>query len=125
MIHPPAVRRAGFLVAAEGVLGLLGAAIFVVRGLAGADERIVNGYGNAIWLTFVGGAVLAGGWALITGRRWGRGIAVFANLLLLGVAWFVYKSGQLNFAIPVALAAVVVLGLMFSPTTVQWMSERD
>lgn len=122
---PPAVRRAGFLVAAEGILGLIGAVVFVVRGLAGADEHIVSGYGNALWLVLVGGAVLAGGWALITGRRWGRGIAIFANLLLLGVAWFVFRSGQLSYAIPVALVAAVTLGLLFSPSAVQWMSHRD
>jgi len=104
---------------------LIGAVVFVVRGLAGADEHIVSGYGNALWLLLVGGAVLAGGWALITGRRWGRGIAIFANLLLLGVAWFVFRSGQLSYAIPVALVAAVTLGLLFSPSAVQWMSHRD
>ncbi|MUL46891.1 hypothetical protein FZI85_15900 [Mycobacterium sp. CBMA293] len=124
-IHPPAVRRAGFLVAAEGVLGLIGAAVYVVRGLAGADQHVVSGYGNAIWLVFVSGAVLAGGWALITGRRWGRGIGVFANLLLLGIAWYVFESGQLQYAIVVALVALVALGLLFSPSAVHWVSKRD
>lgn len=124
-IHPPSVRRAGFLVAAEGVLGLIGAAVYVVRGLAGADQHIVNGYGNAIWLVCIGGAVLAGGWALITGRRWGRGIGVFANLLLLGVAWYVFQSGQLQYAIVVGLVAIGTLALLFSPSTVEWISKRD
>lgn len=124
-IHPPAVRRAGFLVAGEGVLGLIGAAVYVVRGLAGADQHIVSGYGNALWLLFICGGVLAGGWALITGRRWGRGIGVFANLLLLGVAWYVFQSGQLQYAIAVALVAIVTLGLLFSPSAVQWISQRD
>ncbi len=70
-------------------------------------------------------AVLAGGWALITGRRWGRGIGVFANLLLLGVAWYVFQSGQLQYAIVVALVAIVTLGLLFSPSTVEWISKRE
>jgi len=115
---------AGFLVAAEGVIGLIGAVVFVVRGLDGADQHIVSGYGNAIWLVFVGGAVLAGGWALITGRRWGRGIGVFFNLLLLGVAWYIFGSHQIGYAIGVALIALVSLGLLFSPSTVQWLSRR-
>nr|WP_155908249.1 MULTISPECIES: hypothetical protein [unclassified Mycolicibacterium] len=113
------------MVAAEGVLGLIGAAVYVVRGLAGADQHVVSGYGNAIWLVFVSGAVLAGGWALITGRRWGRGIGVFANLLLLGIAWYVFESGQLQYAIVVALVALVALGLLFSPSAVHWVSKRD
>ena len=119
------MRNAGFLVAAEGAIGLIGAVVFVARGLEGADQHIVSGYGNAIWLVCVGGAVLAGGWALITGRRWGRGIAVFFNLLLLGVAWYIFTSHQVVYGIAVALLAVGALGLLFSPSTVRWLSQRD
>lgn len=125
MLTPQSVRYAGYLVAAEGVVGLIGAVVFVVRGLAGADQHIVSGYGNALWLVLICGAVLAGGWALITGRRWGRGIGVFANLLLLGVTWYVFESGQLQYAVLVGLAALVTLGLLFSPSAVQWISKRD
>lgn len=125
MIHPPAVRYAGFLVAAEGLAGLIVAAVLVVRGIGGADQSKVSGFGTAIWFVVVGGAVLAAGWALINGRRWGRGLAVFFNLLLLGVAWYIFGSHQVRYAIGVGLAALVALGLLFSPSTVQWMSNRD
>lgn len=126
MTHPPAVRRAGFLVAAEGLAGVIAAVAFVVRGLFfGADQGKVSGYGNAIWFVLVGGAVLAAGWALITGRRWGRGIAVFFNLLLLGVAWYIFTSHQVGYGIAVALLAVGSLALLFSPSTVRWLSQRD
>lgn len=124
-LQPPIVRYAGFLVAAEGVAGLIMAAVLLVRAFGGADQQIVNGYGTAVWFVLIGGGVLAGGWALITGRRWGRGIGVFANLLLLGVAWYVFQSGQLQYAIVVALVAILTLGLLFSPSTVQWISRRD
>lgn len=125
MIHPPAVRYAGFLVAAEGLAGLIVAVVLVVRGIGGADQSKVSGFGTAIWFVVVGGAVLAAGWALINGRRWGRGLAVFFNLLLLGVAWYIFGSHQVRYAIGVGLAALVALGLLFSPSTVQWMSNRD
>lgn len=124
-LQPPAVRRAGFLVAAEGLVGLIAAVVLVVRGIGGAKEGIVNGFATAGWLLVVCGAVLAAGWALITGRRWGRGLAVFFNLLLLGVAWFVFRSGQLSYAIAVTVVAALTLGLLFSPSAVQWMSKRD
>ena len=71
----------------------------------------------------IGGAVLAAGWALISGRRWGRGVAVFANLLLLGVAWYIHGSDQPLYAALVAVAALVVLGLLFSPAAVQWVTR--
>jgi peptidoglycan/LPS O-acetylase OafA/YrhL len=125
MIQPPAVRYAGFLVAAEGLAGLIAAVVLVVRGIDGADQHVVSGYGTATWFLLVGGAVLAAGWALINGRRWGRGLAVFFNLLLLGVAWYIFGSHQVGYAIGVALVALVALGLLFSPSTVQWMSKRD
>src|SRR5437868_5702129 len=49
-VRPPAtVRRAGFIVAAEGAAGLVVAAILVIRGLAGADQRVVNGLGTSVW----------------------------------------------------------------------------
>ncbi|HTM83308.1 MAG TPA: hypothetical protein VL179_00115 [Mycobacterium sp.] len=124
-IQPPSVRYAGYLVAAEGAAGLLAAVVLVVRGLAGADQHIVSGFGTAIWFILVGGGVLAGGWALITGRRWGRGIAVFANLLLLGVAWYIFTSHQMGYGIAVAVLALAVLGALLSPSAVHWASGRD
>lgn len=104
---------------------MIAAVVLVARGVGGADQSKVNGFATAGWLLLVCGAVLAAGWALITGRRWGRGIAVFFNLLLLGVAWYIFGSHQVHYAIGVGLAALVALGLLFSPSAVQWMSKRD
>ncbi|MEA2667556.1 MAG: hypothetical protein QOJ33_490, partial [Chloroflexota bacterium] len=95
------------LVALEGAAGLLAAVAFVIRGLAGADQSTVSGFGNAAWFAIVGAAVLAAGWALWTGRRWGRGIAVFAQLLLLPVTWYVaVGSHQWLYGIPIAVLAL-------------------
>jgi peptidoglycan/LPS O-acetylase OafA/YrhL len=125
-VTPPVVRYAGYLVAAEGALAVVSAVVLVIRALGGADQHVVNGYGTAAWFVIVGGAVLAAGWALITGRRWGRGLAVFANLLLLGVAYYVYGSHQVVYAVLIAVVAVATLGLLFSPAAVQWASSsRD
>lgn len=123
---PPAVRRAGYLAAAEGVVGLLVALILLVRGLAGADQRVVGGPSLAVCFALVGVGVLAGGWALVRGRRWGRGVAVFANLLLLPVSWYIaVDSHRWGYGIPVAILALGVLGLLFSPAAVRWIAARD
>lgn len=130
MTPPAVVRAAGYLVAAEGALGLVVAAVYLVHALTGTNQDVVRGpavggfgYGTAAWFAIIGGAVLAAGWALITGRRWGRGIAVFANLLLLGVAWYVRGSDQPVYAALVAVAAIVTLGLLFSPPALQWVTR--
>ncbi len=124
MIQPPIVRYAGFLVAAEGVAALIMAAVLLVRAAGGADQRIVSGWGTAIWFLLIGAGVLAGGWALITGRRWGRGIAVPTNLLLLPVAWYVITSHHVVYGILVGLLALSALSMLLSPSAVQWMAAR-
>ena len=77
------------IVGLQGAAALVLAAVLVVRRLAGADQHVVNGLGTALWFALIGGGVLAAGWALAVGKRWGRGPAVFTQLLLLPVAWYV------------------------------------
>jgi len=123
---PRTVRRAAVLVALEGLAGLVAAVVYLVRGLAGADQHVVSGFGNAAWFAVIGSAVLAAGWALWTGRRWGRGLAVFAQLLLLPVTWYVaVGSHQWFYGIPVAIVALATLGLLFSPSALRWLTVRD
>ncbi|MGV1088242.1 MAG: hypothetical protein ACOYBX_09680 [Mycobacterium sp.] len=123
---PATVRQAAVLVGLQGVAAVLAAVIFVIRGLAGADQHIVNGFGTGATIAALGAAVLAAGWALWNGRRWGRGIAVFAQLLLLPVAWYMgVGSHQWGYAVPLAAVAAFVLVLLFSPATLQWLTQTD
>ena len=123
---PTTVRQAAVLVALEGVAGLIGAGFFVVRGFAGADQSVVSGFGNAAWFGLIAAGVLAAGWALWTGRRWGRGIAVFAQLLLLPVTWYIaVGSHQWFYGVPVAVVALITLVLLFSPSALQWLGAQD
>ncbi len=63
-------------------------------------------------------------WALWTGRRWGRGIAVFTQLLILPVTWYVaVGSHRWFYGIPVAAVALGALLLLFSPAALRWMSN--
>lgn len=123
---PAAVRGAGLLVAMQGVAALVMAAVLVVRGAAGADQRVVNGLGTAVFFVLVGAVVLAAGRALILGKRWGRGLAVITQLLLLPVAWYLtVDSHRPGFGIPAGIAALAVLGLLFSPAGVRWAGGGD
>jgi hypothetical protein len=119
---PTTVRAAAALVGLEGAAGVVAAVVFLIRGLAGADQHIVNGFGNAAWFAVIGAALLAAAWALWTGRRWGRGIAVFAQLLLLPVTWYVgVGSHRWFYGIPVAMVALAALVLLFAPATLRWL----
>lgn len=120
------MRGAGVIVALQGVLALVVAAVLVVRGIAGADQRVVNGLGTAAWFVVIGGVVAAAGRALVIGKRWGRGLAVFTQLLLLPVTWYLaVGSHRPAFGIPAGVVALTVLALLFSPAAVRWATGRD
>jgi hypothetical protein len=123
---PASVRGAGLIVAAQGATGVVVAAVLLIRAIGGADQRGINGFGTAAWFALAGGAVLAAGWALRVGRRWGRGLAVFAELLLLPVAWYLtVGSHRAPIGIPVAALALTALALLFSPAAVRWVSRSE
>jgi peptidoglycan/LPS O-acetylase OafA/YrhL len=120
------VRGAGLIVAVQGAAGLLMAAVLTIRRLGGADQRGINGLGTALWFALVGAAVLAAGYALISGKRWGRGLAIFTQLLLLPVAWYlVTGSHRPQFGIPLGVVAVAVLTALFTPAGVRWATGSD
>ncbi|MGZ4562810.1 MAG: hypothetical protein ACXVX6_04365 [Mycobacterium sp.] len=123
---PAAVRGAGLLAVVQGVAALVLAAVLVVRGVAGADQRVVNGVGTAVFFVLVGAVVLAAGRALMVGKRWGRGLAVITQLLLLPVAWYMtVDSHRPGFGIPAGVVALAVLGLLFSPAGLRWAAGGD
>lgn len=120
---PRAVRAAGAITALQGALAIVTAVALTVRELGGHREAAISGYGTAAWFAIMGSAVVAAGVALWTGRQWGRGVSVFANLLLLGVAFYVFSSGQLPYAVLVGVVSVAVLALLFSPSVLNWLTQ--
>lgn len=126
VVEPPrAVVVAGLIVAVQGVVALIVAAVLVVRALAGVGQESINGYGTAGWFALLGAAVSAAGWALLRGRLIGRGMAIFANLLLLPVAWYPGVGSQRwGYGAAVGLVAVAVLAALFSPAALRWAARR-
>ncbi|MEV4235825.1 MULTISPECIES: hypothetical protein [unclassified Nocardia] len=121
---PATVRGAGGLVGLEGAVAVVVAIVLIVRGLLGHDQSAASGYGTAAWFGILGGAVLAAGVGLFLGHRWGRAIAVIAQVLLLPVTWSLLTDSHQ----PVlgALLGIVVVGalvLLFAPASNRWMAE--
>ncbi|MEV0946064.1 hypothetical protein [Rhodococcus sp. NPDC049939] len=122
---PTTVRVAGALVSLEGAVAVVLAIVLVVRGLLGHDQSITSGYGTAAWFGILGGGVLAAGLALIFGRRWGRAIAIVAQLLLLPVAWsLLTDSHQTFFGILLGVVVVAALGCLLSSPTSKWLAAE-
>ncbi|MEV6134533.1 hypothetical protein AB0L63_00385 [Nocardia sp. NPDC051990] len=121
---PATVRGAGGLVALEGAVAVVVAIVLVVRGLLGHDQSAVSGYGTAAWFGVLGGAVLAAGIGLFLGHRWGRAIAVIAQVLLLPVTWsLLTDSHQPVLGALLGIVVVSALVLVFAPASNRWMAE--
>lgn len=121
---PTTVRVAGALVTLEGVVAVGVAIVLVVRGLLGHDQSAASGYGTAAWFGILGGAVLAAGVGLLLGKRWGRAIAVIAQLLLLPVTWsLLTDSHQPVYGAALGVVAVAALVLLFAPPSTRWMAH--
>jgi hypothetical protein len=105
---PTSVRGAGVIVAAQGATGVVVAGVLLIRAIGVADQRGINGFGTAGWVALAGGA----------------GVAAFAELLLLPVAWYLaVDSHRAQIGIPVAALALAALALLFSPAAVRWISS--
>ncbi|MGB3301828.1 hypothetical protein [Gordonia sp. (in: high G+C Gram-positive bacteria)] len=123
---PSTLRWAGFATAAQGALGLIVAVVLIVREAAGHHEAAISGYGTAAWFIVIGGAVAAGGMALTRGKRWGRGLSLMAQILLLPVAYtLITGSGLPQVGVPVAIIALAILALLFAPASVTWLNADE
>ncbi|MFD7845860.1 hypothetical protein ACFV4K_23320 [Nocardia sp. NPDC059764] len=120
---PTTVRVAGALVALEGAAGLVAMVILIIVGLNGEAQSAKNSYLTAGYAAILGGAVLAAGLTLMRGKRWGRALATLTQLLLLGVAYYMFTSGRPEFGTPLGLLALGTLGALFAPASVKWMAE--
>ncbi|MCP2274768.1 hypothetical protein [Nocardia amikacinitolerans] len=122
---PATVRGAGGLVALEGAVAVTVAIVLVVRGLLGHDQSQASGYGTAAWFGILGGAVLAAGVGLLLGQRWGRAIAVIAQVLLLPVVWsLLTDSHQPVYGGLLGVVVVAALILLFVPSSTRWMARE-
>lgn len=122
---PPSVRYAGFLAAAQGVLALLFGFLLIIRDIAGHEElmAVISGWGTGLWFLIMGSAVLACGLALTRGKRWGRGVVVMTQMLLLPVAYYLFTSGQPVYAGILAVTALAGLAMMFNNDAAKWQAS--
>jgi hypothetical protein len=121
---PPAVRAAGALTAVQGLVGLAFAVALVVRSFS--VEQSGGLLGEAAYFAVLSAGVLAAGGGLLLGKHWGRTPAVVVQLLLLGVAWYMYgPSGRQLWGALLGVYVVGTLVLLFTNPARRWALGVD
>jgi hypothetical protein len=110
---PGALSLAAVLVFVQG-LGLLVLAVVGLVDLNSARRGV--GVSVAAFFALYGGLLLACAWALTRRRGWARGPVLITQLIQLGIAWNAREN--LLLAVPLALAAVLVVAVMVQPATI-------
>ncbi|MCD2263184.1 hypothetical protein K3888_10775 [Dietzia aurantiaca] len=131
---PAPVRLAGWISSAQGLIGLVTALALIVRAIGGHREEtvVISGYATAGWFVILGGGLMAAGIGLLTGRRWGRGLVLIAELLILvAVGSSVFGAtgsaifGEVGLvlyagAIALAVSCAVALASLLRREAVEW-----
>lgn len=118
--NPPPLTVAASLVAVQGVV-LVGLA---VADLANVDpDRRSVAIAGAVFFGGYGIALLACAFALVRRVSWVRGPVLLTQLVQLGIAWNVRDFWPL--AVPVAVAALVVLAGMLHPASIDALAADE
>lgn len=131
--QPPAqIRWAGLIAIAQSVIAFAFAGFLVFRDITGAEERsLVSdsaniawvGTGTAVFMAIIFGTVAVGAVSMIRGRKWGRGPIVLLEIILLGVAYFMFTGGAWAMGVATAVSAVAALALLFNRRSFEWAEE--
>jgi hypothetical protein len=110
------------LVALQGLAGAVIAVALAVSGLAGHQHRATV-FGEAGYFALLSAGVLTVGIGLVRSRRWARSPAVVVQVLLLGVAWYVFgPSGQPLVGALLGVLCLAVLALLLAGRSQAWVT---
>ncbi|GAA0581154.1 hypothetical protein [Actinomadura livida] len=123
--RPITVQAAAALEAAEG-LAAIGVGVFTgVETATGAAVDPASAIGVTVLALAGGLGMLACARGLLRAEQWSRAPTVLTQFFALPVAWSLWQSGQLAFAVPLGLAAVLTLITVLSPPSTAWLFDDD
>jgi len=118
---PREVRTAGVIAVVPG-LALLVVAGILLAGAFGGDSILPGIYAQVGVFVILGVAAVVCAGALVLGRTWARSPVVVIALMTLGIGWYATgPSGRPGFGVPVLVAAVVILVLLFRRPSRAWV----
>lgn len=124
---PREVRAAGVIAALPGLASLVFAVVLLFDALGGTTTAGGNSvYGQAAYYAILGAGLLACGVGLVLGYTWARSPSVVIALIMIGVGWYVGgPSGRPEWGVPIAVAAVALIVLLFRERSREWAMEGD
>lgn len=127
---PAPMKAAAVMAVLEGIVAIgYGIYLAVAQVTTGADESLVQsdtsafalvGVGTALFILFTFGPMAFGGINILRGNQWGRSIIVFMNVLLLGIAFYMFLGGATLLGTVTLLAAAITLVCALHPVSTEW-----
>ena len=119
---PPSIRYAAILATLQSIVAIGFGLFLMVRDLMGAenDSMVTStstashvGTGTAIFIFIIFGFVIASSWAMLRGKRWGRGAIVLVQFILAASSFQMMSGGSILLGIVTLASAVLTLFLIF------------
>ncbi|MDU1462058.1 MAG: hypothetical protein E6898_04850 [Corynebacterium sp.] len=131
---PQPVLVAAALAVVQSIAVICFGIFLIVREVTGAENgSMVSdsgsgsfvGLGTALFIFIVFGFVIVGAWAMVRGKRWGRGAIILVELILAASSFQMFSGGSpLLGAVTLASAAVVIFLLMFVRASTEWAAAN-
>ncbi|WP_207933131.1 hypothetical protein [Actinomadura sp. GC306] len=123
--RPITVQAAAALEAAEGLAALGIGVVTGVETATGAAVDPASAIGVTVLALAGGLGMLACARGLVRAEQWSRAPTVLTQFFAIPVAWSLWQSDQLVFAVPLGLAAVLTLITVLSPPSTAWLFDED
>jgi hypothetical protein len=115
--RPATLTAAAGIEALEG-LAMIGVGVFVaVETIIARSYSMLNAIALAVCAVALGAGLIAIGRALLQARRWGRTPALLTQFFGFVIAVYMIQGHQYAYGVPIVVAAVAALVLLFSPAS--------
>ena len=131
---PQSVLVAAALAVVQSIAVICFGIFLIVREATGAENSSMVsdsgsgsfvGLGTALFIFIVFGFVIVGAWAMVKGKRWGRGAIILVELILAASSFQMFSGGSTILAVVTLLSSgVVIFLLMFVRASTEWAAAN-
>lgn len=109
-------RIAGAVVGVEAFALLAYSLYLTFRSEFGNPSNASEGVAIGIYLLILAVGIVAVFVGMLRGRRWSRSPAITANLIVIGMGWYLIRADQPVFGVATMIVGVVTIYVLATPT---------